>query len=62
MGTADGEVEKVGGPEARRRVYRKRRAFWKRRGFWIGLISIVVAIFLVLWLISSLGHPHGSVD
>jgi len=49
-------------PPGDRRLHRKRRAFWKRRRFWIGVVATLIAIFLVLWLIGSLGHPHGEVD
>jgi hypothetical protein len=62
VGTDD-EVDEGGEGQIPRRVLRKkRRAFWKRRRFWIAAISIVVAIILVLWIISSLGSRRGDMD
>jgi hypothetical protein len=44
--------------ERRHRHHRRRRAWWKRKSIWIILLATAVAIFLALWLISSLGSPH----
>jgi hypothetical protein len=59
-GTAEEVVEEGEGPQ-RRRV-KRRRSFWKRRRFWIVLLFFVFALLLVLWLISTIGHPRGDLD
>jgi len=61
MGSSDEGIETAGEPQ-RRRLKRRRRAFWKRRRFWITAIAIAFAIFLVLWLISSLGSHRAEMD
>jgi hypothetical protein len=48
------------GPESRRLHghSRHRRPWWKRKRLWITVVAIAVAIFVSLWLISSLHPPH----